>query len=276
MDHIQSLKKARCSSALDAVIIFPAVALGVLTMIAEGVSRALWMQQAAAFVVFAMLGLLCRSVQRKHVVIWVSVFAAVLSATLFFPAVGGARRWLDLGIFNANAGMLLLPSLLVMLSGMKCMYPALIAIAAVLCVQPDFSQLTAFSLSILPLLWQRRNHAGWVAACLVFLGACLIRCAGIPVELEPAAYCEGILAMLHHLSPLMQGIGWLALALIPICFLIRFFRRREAGELCLAVYYAVVILFSVTGEYPVPFMGFGLSPIAGYWLMHLFAPERGA
>ena len=152
----------------------------------------------------------------------------------------------------------------------------MIFIAAVLCVQPDFSQLTAFSLSILPILWLRRHHVGWLMASLIFLGACLIRCAGMPVELEPAAYCEGILAMLHNFSPLMQVIGWLALALIPICFLVRFFRRKEVGKLCLAIYYAVVILFSITGEYPVPFMGFGLSPIAGYWLMHVFAPERDA
>ena len=274
MDRIQSLKKARRSAALDAAMIFPAVLLGLLAMIAEGVSAALWMQQAAAFVIFTMLGLISRSVQRKHILIWVSVCAAALSATLFFPSVGGARRWLDLGIFNVNAGMLLLPSLLVMLGGLKCMYPALMIIAAVLCVQPDFSQLTAFSLGILPVLWLRRNHVGWLMASLIFLGACLIRCAGIPVELEPAAYCEGILAMLHNLSPLMQVIGWLALSLIPICFLVRFFRRREAGELCLAIYYAVVILFSVTGEYPVPFMGFGLSPIVGYWLMRVFALER--
>ena len=273
MDHIQSLEKTRRASAFDAVIIFPAVVLGLIAMAAEGVSAALWLQQAAAFVIFTMLGLISRSVQRKHILIWVSVCAAALSATLFFPAVGGAKRWLDLGIFNVNAGMLLLPSLLVMISGLKCMYPALIFIAAVLCVQPDFSQLTAFSLGVLPVLWLRRNHVGWLMASLIFLGACLIRCAGIPVELEPAAYCEGILAMLHNLSPLMRVSGWLALALIPVCFLVRFFRRREAGELCLAIYYAVVILFSVTGEYPVPFMGFGLSPIAGYWLMRVFASE---
>ena len=275
MDHMKSLKKARRSAAFDAVMIFPAVALGLIAMVAEGVSAALWMQQAAAFVIFAMLGLLCRSAQRKHAFIWVSVCVAALSATLAFPAVGGARRWLDLGIFNVNAGMLLLPSLLVMLGGLKCMYPALMIIAAVLCVQPDFSQLTAFSLGILPVLWLRRNHVGWLMASLIFLGACLIRCAGIPVELEPAAYCEGILVMLHNLSPLMQAIGCMSLALIPLCFLVRFFRRREVGELCLALYYAAVILFSVAGEYPVPFMGFGLSPIAGYYLMHVCTLERG-
>ena len=112
MDHIQLLKKAWRSSALDAVMIFPAVALGLIAMVAESVSAALWMQQAAAFVIFTMLGLISRSVQRKHSFIWVSVCAAALSATLFFPPVGGARRWLDLGIFNVNAGMLLLPSLL--------------------------------------------------------------------------------------------------------------------------------------------------------------------
>ena len=30
----------------------------------------------------------------------------------------------------------------------------------------------------------------------------------------------------------------------------------------------VLLLFVLTGAYPVPFMGFGLSPIAGYYLAH--------
>ena len=235
----------------------------------------MWGQQIAAYAVFAVCAVLLRRAARKVPdALLAAALLAFLAASLFGAGAGGAKRWVKLALFNVNAAQLVLPALLVMLFRMRKPEIPLLCAAAVLCVQPDFSQLTAFSLGILPVLWLRRNHVGWLMASLIFLGACLIRCAGIPVELEPAAYCEGILAMLHNLSPLMQVIGWLALALIPVCFLVRFFRRRETGELCLAIYYAVVILFSVTGEYPVPFMGFGLSPIAGYWLMHVFAPER--
>lgn len=253
-----------------AIIMLPAVLFGIFAMIADGVSAALWGQQAAAFVVFAPLGLLRRKMQRIPAFAGAAVCLLALSATLLFPAVGGAKRWLDLGVLHVNAGMLVLPAMLVLLGDMKCMHPALMIGAAVLCLQPDFSQLTAFSLGALPMLWQSRKKRWFSAAAAAFPLICLMRCAGIPTALEPVAYCEGILAILGGFSPLMQAAGWLALAMIPGCFLCRFCFGRSVGALCLAIYYAVTMLFSLTGQYPVPFMGFGLSPIAGYWLAYLF------
>lgn len=254
---------------LSVATILPAIALGILAMIADGVSPLLWGQQAVAFVVCALLGLLRRSAQKVPCLVWTAVCLSALAVTLFFPAVGGVRRWLDLGIFNVNAGMLVLPALLVLLSGMRCAYPALLFGAAVLCFQPDFSQLTAFSLGALPVLWRKGKPAVWSAVSMVFLAACLLYCAGVPTALEPAAHSEGILALLSNLSPLMRVAGWLALALIPGYFVRRFLERGSSSALCLAIYYATVILFSLTGQYPVPFMGFGLSPIVGYYLAHL-------
>lgn len=66
------------------------------------------------------------------------------------------------------------------------------------------------------------------------------------------------------------GFGVAALALIPGHFLYQFMKNRSTTMLGLTIYYAVTILFSLTGEYPVPFMGYGLSPIAGYWLALIF------
>ena len=95
----------------------------------------------------------------------------------------------------------------------------------------------------------------------------------MPTALEPVAYCEGILGMLRKISPLLVIAGGIALALVSGYFVYRFFRTRSAVLLCLAIYYAAAILFSLTGEYPVVFMGFGFSPIAGYWLALLLGSE---
>lgn len=258
------------------LVILPAVMLGVLAMITDHVSPMLWGQQAAAFVVFALLGLLRTRAQKIPSAAWTAVCLLALGATLFFPAVGGARRWLDLGIVNAHAGMLVLPALLVLFGGTRQPYPGLMLATLVLCLQPDFSQLAALALGATPILWQNRRNARWTAVSLLLFAACLIRCAGVPTALEPVPYCEGVLFTLGEISGLMHAAGFLALALVPGYFTCRFLRRGKLEALSLALYYAAIMLFSLSGQYPVPFMGFGLSPILGYWLAYWFAFQEDA
>ena len=95
----------------------------------------------------------------------------------------------------------------------------------------------------------------------------------------------GVLAMLGEISPVLMAAGVLSLALVPAFWMIGFRRKRNIQMLSLAIYYAVitffamsvyyaaVMLFSLSGAYPMPLMGFGLSPIAGYWLACVFVTE---
>jgi hypothetical protein len=91
--------------------------------------------------------------------------------------------------------------------------------------------------------------------------------------LEPAPYCEGVLVMLGGQSALLLPVGAISLAIIPGFWIWRFWKEKRMWMLSLAVYYAVTILFGLTGEYPMPFMGFGLSPILGCALAAAAAPE---
>ena len=173
--------------------------------------------------------------------------------------------------------MLVLPALIVLLCSTPKAEPLLLPVAAVLCFQPDDSQLTAFSLAMLPILCRRRKQGIWFTASLAFLLICTLWCISIPTTLEPVAYCEGILDMLGHFSPMLKIAGWMALILIPAWFVWCFVRCRTLWTLCLAVYYLCAILFSINGQYPVPFMGFGISTLGGYWLVYLLMPdEKGA
>ncbi len=253
-----------------ALLILPAVALGVLAMIYGGVSPALWGQQIAAWGLFALLAWpLRRAAIKLSPTLWTILFLVPLGATLLGEEVGGVRRWLDLGVINVNAAMLVLPALLAMLHRAKYPFPALLAAAAVLCFQPDLSQLAAFSTAALPILWNHRKERLFVGASALALAVLVIRCLLAPMAVEPVEYCEGILTMLGHLSPLLMAAGVAALAVIPAFFGHRFLRFKQPQQLSLAVYYAVSMLFVLSGDYPVPFMGFGLSPIAGYWLAYI-------
>lgn len=270
--HAHEKNEWRCIAKYAAVIL-PSVALGVLAMVCGGVSPVMWGQQIAAFVVFALLaGLLGRTLRRLPAAACAAVLVLVLGVTLFGAEAGGARRWLDLLVFNVNAAMLVIPALLMLLGGMERPYPALICAAAILALQPDASQLTAFAAAVLPVLWLRRKNVLWSAVTLLALAVCLLRAFSVPVVMEPVEYCEGILEMLRGISPLLMAAGVLALALVPAFWAVRFGRDRSILMLSLAIYYAAAMLFGLSGAYPMPIMGFGLSPIAGFYLTCLFVP----
>jgi len=169
--------------------------------------------------------------------------------------------------------MLSLPALLLVTGVLSLPHPALLLAAVVLCIQPDLSQLSALALGALPILWQHRNRRLWSLSALVLFPLLAALCLKRPAALEPVAYCEGIVPLLGGISPLLAVCGVIALTLIPCRFFFGFLREKSMRQLSLALYYAVTLLFTLTGEYPVPLMGFGLSPIAGYWLAGYLEPS---
>ena len=260
-----------------ALVILPAVLLGVFAMIAGHEPPVRWGLQIAAWLLFALAAwLLRRFAVRVPAYIWGILFLILQAATLFGHGADGVRRWLDLGMISINASMLVLPALLVVLCRMKTPYPFMICTAAVMCFQPDLSQLAAFCAGALPLVWRRGAKRIWQAGttlCFCILaGICLF----IPADIPPAPYSEGILTMLGNISAIWMAAGWAALLIIPLFFGYGYCKKKSLPLLCLAFYYLVTILFVLNGSYPVPFMGFGLSPIAGYWLAYAAGSSRSS
>lgn len=251
-----------------ALLIAPAVALGVLAMILHGLSPALWGQQIAAWAAFALLAWPAkRAAARISARVWSVLLLLFLAASLMGQEAGGARRWVNLGIVHANAAHLVLPALLTVLCRVKNPLPALLGAAAILSFQPDLMQMTAFLAASAPLLRRLEDKQLW--GSILILGLLAVRCLNAPTALEPLSYCEGILDILAQTLPLLKTIGWVALAAVPVILLIGFAEEGERRLLSVAIYYAVSILFAASGESPVLFMGFGLSPIAGYYLAYV-------
>ena len=230
---------------IGALMILPAVALGTVAMICGGVSPVLWGQQVAAWAVFALLAWLLHRTSVRISAEVLSVFLLIfLAATLLGQEAGGARRWVNLIVFHANAAHLVLPALIVISYSLKKPCIALLSAALILSFQPDLSQLAALSAAAIPVLLRQGKKLLWIS--LPILGVLLIRCMNIPITLEPEPYSEGILTMLADMFPLLQAIGLAALMIVPGCGVVQFYRKRTAQALSIAVYYAVSLLFALS------------------------------
>ena len=253
----------------------PALVVGVLTMRMSDVPAAQWGQNLAAWVVGTLLCLfLWRTRSSPGRQRWFD-FAAVLTlaalaATLLAPGVEGVHRWVPLGPVRLHAAAVLLPLLLVALQGLAQARGWWIAtavaagVALVLLLQPDAAQATAFAAGSLVLLLSLAGRDPLRLACILVLPV-LAGLAWLRRDpLAPVPHAEGIVGLAAGL-----GAGWAAAAVVSLLLLpLPFFLAgRGAGKhagLALGTYVAITVLAAFVWNFPVPVMGYGVSPIIGY------------
>lgn len=263
------------SSLLYVLASAPALALGVLVMRASDVPAAVWGQNVAAWAAGA---LVCLGLQRARTSrpssTWADLTALLtlgaLVTTLLAPGMDGVHRWVRLGPVRLHTAALLLPLLLVALerlAGVRGWWIAsLVAVGVVLALllQPDAAQATAFAgaAGILLFPGAGRSPLRWIALLFLPVVAGLSWLRRDP--LAPVPHVEGIVGLAGNL-----GVGWavaavVSLLLLPVPF---FLAGRGAGRrtgLALGAYVSITFLAAFVGSFPVPVMGYGVSPILGY------------
>lgn len=278
---------ARYSSLLYLLAPLPALAVGVLVMRASGVGVGAWAQNIAAWVI-GMIA--CFAVARTrlpgrrptglHVVGGVAL--GCLAATLLNPGMQDVHRWVTLGPIRLHAAAILLPLLLAAVARLdraRNPVPALllaIGAALVLVAQPDAAQATAFAAAAIVVLLPR--GAGEASR---FIGViALLALAGLSwLRRDPLVevpHVEGIVGLAAELGTAWGIAAVASLLLLPAPF---FAARRGADDrlaLALGVYVSVTILVTAVGAFPVPVLGYGASPIIGYFVAMGFALRSGA
>lgn len=267
--------RARKSALLSLVASVPALAVGVLAMRASGVPAGAWGQNVAAWAAGALLGLgVWRArapVPGPMVADLTALFTlGALVATLLAPGMDGVHRWLSVGPVRLHAAALLLPLLLVALERLARVrgwwVAALVAVGAVsaLWLQPDAAQATAFAAAAGVLLFSRaRRSVPRVIAVVslpVIAGLSWLR----RDPLAPVPHVEEIVGLAGTLWTGGAVAAIASLLLLPIPFLLA---GRNAGwrtRLALGAYVSVTCLAPFVGSFPVPVMGYGISPIIGY------------
>ena len=255
-------------------LFFPC-ALGIFAMANHDISAMIWMQNP---LFIALLAAVCFFVRKRNLRLTLSPMLLILASTLllcatfFYPSADNVHRWIRIPFFSLQVSVIVLPVLLVCVDRLleqKQWAAALAGIlfpSAVLFFQPDAAQLSAFSFAVVALLFLSTPPKALKYGLSLALGM-LSLAAWLHLDsLAPVNYAEGVLMMLLDQSVLLYAAGLLSLFFMPVPFLIASLKYNRKIGIAAAVYYWVMLACALTGHFPIPFMGYGLSPILGYFL----------
>ncbi len=244
----------------------PALLLGVWVMAAHGAAASRWgLQLAAAALALALAAFLSRAVRVRVAAAF--AFAAVsIALTLALPGQEGVHRWISIGPLRLHAASLFLPLVLYAAAhaGRRLSLAVALVTLAALALQPDASQATAFGLAALALDREppgRAFRAAVVAALVAFAWS-------RPDPLRPVDDVEGIVGLAWSMNPLLGLAAGVALLLPAAAHLMLAPRAASQSRLpvAFALYLPATVLATFAGAFPVPVMGFGVSPILGTWI----------
>lgn len=256
----------------------PALIVGLVVMSRAGVPAGIWVRNIAATLVGVLL-VVAASGLRVPSSSWaalrsllIALGLTLLGATLMAPGVDGIHRWLGLGPVEIHMGAVLLPSLLVFLTDLDWAPTVAVAVLTltILLLQPDAAQATAFAAGWGVWVAMRRGRvaAAPIAAAVILAGAAWLR----HDPLEPVAYVEGIVGVAAGQGAICGVISLCALALLPIPFLLN---PKRPVDTAVAIYMTGTLVAAWLGDYPVPVLGYGVSPILGYYLVVVALRLRG-
>ncbi len=193
---------------------------------------------------------------------WIAGLLLVLAVTAVAgPPLDGVRRWIAIGPLRLHAGMLLGPSLAVLLAtaSLGLRIAGTLAAIAIACVAPDLAMALAWAGALLPGLLGLRPR---LAVASIALAALMVAATAMrPDPLQPVPHVEAVVAGAWRTS----HIGGFVLALAGMAPLL-LACMRDAPARALAGFWAGLSLAGLIGHWPSPLIGYGAAPILGYGL----------
>jgi cell division protein FtsW (lipid II flippase) len=258
---------------------FPALIVGALVMRQHEVASSRWglnliggIVSAAVCAVFLTRSRTAMSKTAAIISAWLATGA--LAATFAMAGSMGVHRWVPVGPLTVHVGAVCLPVVIVALGvldtfGGKLRWASLflaVTVAILLLLQPDAAQATAFAGAAFTLLIanDQRMRAAWVAVLVIAVLAGWTWTRLDP--LAPVPYVEGIVELARDSGPAWLVASIAALAVLPLPFFVSPLSHHSPVTRALGIYVCICILAPLFGHFPVPLVGFGLSPIVGYFV----------
>lgn len=251
------------------LVMLPAILIGILAMISYGVSSSIWIQNIIIWIIGSILGIIFftktkqEQFSRSPIIIIVLLLASFLSNGL-----DGIHRWIQFGPLSIYVASIFLPLLLIfflkLLENKHYLYVIGLnfVVLVILLFQPDAGQVTAFACATIILLWHKMNN-NLLNLCNLTITTTIVIMSWILLDdLTAVPYVEHILFLVKDMGVLWFIFGIMSLLLLLSPFF--FYGKRIAISLTLGVYFLVMMLVTFFGNFPMPIMGYGISPIIGY------------
>lgn len=250
----------------------------------HGVPTTIWAQNVAtaAFGVSLCGAILWRKTHfcSAEALPWALLLTMPIAIGLTFLSEGlnGVHRWMFIGPIRLHVASIALPLFLLGLAAADARHARIgwslaLITSALLVVQPDASEAAAFLSALAAMIIARSGKKRLAGALGAFLAPlCVIIAWRFEDGLESVTHVEGIIQLAALVHPALAASGMAALAVVPAPFYYQASGRHKAmraGALAVAVYFSAKILISAgTGRYPVMVLGYGASPILGYYLAY--------
>ena len=141
-----------------------------------------------------------------------------------------------------------------------------IVISILLTLQPDASQLTAFIIPMIILLWSKINNKHFRYIIIILLSILAIISWIFLDSLPPVSYVEKIVNMVSNMGIIWLVLGICSLVILPLPFILFPSKNSKLLSICIGIYFIIILISTLFGNFPVPLMGYGISPIIGYFI----------
>jgi len=256
-------------------LMFPAIFIGTLAMVSYGVPSSIWIQNIIIWIVGTVLGSVFIIKNREKNVInshsrHTIISVALLVLPFFFNGLDGIHRWLTFGPINLYLASIILPLLIILLWELASnnrehyVFGLTFITLVLLLFHPDAGQLTAFACATVIILWKKISNRMIKLLCIT-LTAALVTVSWVFLDdLEPVPYVEDIIFLVADLGNVWFITGILSLILLLSPFF--FYGKKSIVSLSLGVYFLTMMIVTLIGNFPMPIMGYGISPIIGYFI----------
>jgi cell division protein FtsW (lipid II flippase) len=204
------------------------------------------------------------------------VAAALLMLPLLWRSGDQPSRWIVLAGFRLYIASVLIPSALWLIAShtearkVITAWAGAVAIAAVMAIHPDASQVTAFSAACLLILF--RSQASNLTRVLVSLSLalCVVAAWMQPDPYAPVPYVEGVIQLAATRGTFTE-LAAIATLILPCAVIASIVWRARTGSqpgyIAVALYYVIICSLAARMQItPMPLLGFGAGPILGYFL----------
>ena len=270
------MKKLKLFNFIPIIMTAPAIVIGTIAMYYNRISNFVIIQNLIGLVIMGLISYyilsgninICRNKNIKDIFRLIPLILLLL--TFIGEGMMGVHRWISIGPIRLNISMIVMPiiilSLWKLLKNNSWWKVAIITIfiSIVLFIQPDASQLSGFAIPMIFMLY--KNGDKRIFSTIISVGLfILVILSWIHLDnLSPVSYVEEILNLVANMGQVWFLLGIVSLVILPTPFILFPPKKLKLPSICIGIYFIIIIISTFFGNFPVPLMGYGISPIIGY------------